>query len=76
MIALNIVLIAVVVLAIVGLLARAIIRDRRSKRTSGGAVHPSEAPLHHNLMMPREVRTRHMVRIPTRRKRGTGSPTG
>ncbi len=75
MIALNIVLMAVVVLAIAFVLARAIISDRHSKRASGGAVHPSDAPLHRDLVMPREMRTRRTGRMQTRRSRSTGSPT-
>ncbi len=46
MIALNIVLMAVVILAIASALAYAIVSDRRSKRASGAAVSPSDAPLH------------------------------
>jgi hypothetical protein len=75
MIALNIVLMALVVLAIAFVLARAIIHDRHSKRTSGGAVHPSDASLSDDLVMPHEMRTRRPARTQDRRNRGTGSPT-
>lgn len=56
MVALNVVLMAAIVVLLAGGLAWAIVRDRRSKRASGGATHPSEAPLSDNLMMPHEVR--------------------
>jgi len=65
MIALNVVLMAVVIVILAAALAWAIVADRRSKRTAA----PSDAPLHHNLMMPRQLRTRRMVR------RGRGSGT-
>ena len=69
MIALNVVLMAVIVLLIAGVLAWAIVADRRSKRTRAMS---SDAPLHHNLMMPRELRVRRMVH---RRGRKSGSST-
>ena len=52
-IAVNTVLMAVVLLLLGALLAGAIVSDRRSKRTAGGDVHPSDAPLHRDLAMPR-----------------------
>jgi hypothetical protein len=57
MIALNIALMTLVAVGIVSLLAWAIASDRRSKRTSGGELAPAAAPLHHNLVMPRELRS-------------------
>jgi hypothetical protein len=57
MIALNIVLMTLVTVGIVSLLAWAIASDRRSKRAAGGALAPSAAPLHRNLVMPRELRS-------------------
>ena len=57
MIALNIVLMTLVVVGIVSLLAWAIASDRRSKRAAGGALVPSAAPLHRNLVMPLELRS-------------------
>jgi hypothetical protein len=57
MIALNIVLMTLVVVGIVSLLAWAIASDRRSKRAAGGALAPSAAPLHRNLVMPLELRS-------------------
>lgn len=62
MIALNIVLMTAVAVGIVSLLAWAIVSDRRSKRTAGGEVPPAVAPLHHNLVMPRELRAQHELR--------------
>lgn len=70
MIALNIVLGAVAVVLLAGVLAWAISSDRRSKRASGGAVHPSQASLQDNLMMPRELRGR---RGANQRRRRSGS---
>ena len=52
-IAVNTVLIAVVLLLLGALLTGAIVSDRRSKRATGGDVHPSDAPLHRDLAMPR-----------------------
>jgi hypothetical protein len=57
MIALNIVLMTLVVVGIVSTLVWAIASDRRSKRAAGGELAPSAAPLHHNLVMPRELRS-------------------
>jgi hypothetical protein len=57
MIALNIVLMTTVVVGIVSLLAWAIVSDRRSRRAAGGELPPEVAPLTHNLVMPRELRT-------------------
>ena len=56
MIALNIVLMAAVVIGIVSLLTLAIVSDRRSYRTAGGELPPSAAPLHRNLEMPHDLR--------------------
>ena len=56
------------------MLKTAIVSDRRSKRASGAAIHPSDAPLHENLVMPREMRTRRTGRMHGRHNRGTGSP--
>lgn len=56
MIAVNIVLMTVVFVLLAGLLAWAIASDRQSTRTAGGAKSPSEKPLHHNLVMPHELR--------------------
>ncbi len=68
MVALNVVLMAVIIVLIAAVLAWAIVSDRRSKRASAA----SDAPLHHNLMMPRQLRNRRMVR-PSRRGRGSRS---
>jgi hypothetical protein len=57
MIALNIVLMTALILGIAGVLAWAIASDRRSKRAAGGT-SPSDKPLHHDLVMPHEVRAR------------------
>ena len=54
MIAVNIILMTVVAIGILSLLAWAIVSDRRSKRAAGGV--SAAAPLHHNLMMPHELR--------------------
>jgi hypothetical protein len=56
MIAVNIVLMVLVLVMLAGLLAWAIGSDRASKRAAGGAVPPSDKPLHHNLVMPHEMR--------------------
>lgn len=56
MIALNIVLMAAVVIGIVSLLAWAVVTDRKTFRAAGGEVPPSEAPFSRNLEMPRELR--------------------
>jgi hypothetical protein len=57
MIALNIMLMTFVVVGIVSMLVWAIASDRRSKRAAGGELAPSAAPLHRNLVMPRELRS-------------------
>jgi hypothetical protein len=73
MIAFNVILMIVVIVALASALAWAISSDRRSKRAAGGTVPREEAPLTENLMMPREVRAQrsHSVRI--RRKDRSGS---
>jgi hypothetical protein len=76
MIALNVLLMVVVAALIAVALAWAIVSDRRSKRARGGAVSPSDAPLHHNLVMPREMlRERRFGRMSGRRNRGPRTPT-
>ena len=70
MVALNVVLMAVIVVLIAAVLAWAIVSDRRSKRAEA----PSDAPLHHNLMMPRQLRNRRMTRS-NRSARGSRSST-
>ena len=74
MIAINIVLMIAVVVSLVGLLASAIVADRKSQRAAGGEVPPAEAPLTRNLVMPRELRS-HGVRVrstrPARRVAGS-----
>jgi hypothetical protein len=73
MIALNVLLMIVVVALIAFALAWAIVSDRRSKRA---AISPPDAPLHRNLVMPRELlRTRRFGRTPARRDRGPRTPT-
>lgn len=57
MIALNIVLMAAVVIGIVSLLAWAVATDRKTFRAAGGELPPSVAPLTRNLEMPRELRS-------------------
>ena len=57
MIAVNIALMAMVVVSLVSLLAWAIVSDRRSIRAAGGEAPPPEKPLHHNLVMPHELRS-------------------
>ncbi|HEX3618363.1 MAG TPA: hypothetical protein VHU61_17590 [Solirubrobacteraceae bacterium] len=75
MIALNVLLMVVVVVLIASVLAWAIISDRRSKRARGGAVSPSDAPLHRNLVMPRELlRSRRFGRAANRGNRGPRAP--
>jgi hypothetical protein len=73
MIAVNIVLMLAVVVSLVSLLAWAIVSDRRSYRAAGGESPPSDAPLHHNLVMPHELRAHrpsrgraHAYRTPSR----------
>jgi len=75
MIALNVLLMIVAVALIAFALAWAIVSDRRSKRARGGAVSPSDAPLHHNLVMPHEMlRSRRFGRTSGRRNRGSRTP--
>jgi len=69
MVALNVVLMAVVILAIAAALAWAIVSDRRSKRAASLS---DDAPLHQNLSMPRELRTRRPVSM---RRRSSRPPT-
>lgn len=57
MIALNIVLMAAVVIGIVSLLAWAVVTDRKTFRAAGGELPPATAPLSRNLEMPRELRS-------------------
>ena len=74
MIALNIVLMAAVVIGLVSLLAWAIASDRKSYRAAGGEVPPSVAPLHRNLELPQELRShRGRSRTPRARRRVPGS---
>ncbi|MGH2835688.1 MAG: hypothetical protein ACRDKD_05695 [Solirubrobacteraceae bacterium] len=56
-----------VVVGIVSLLAWAIVSDRHSKRTAGGELSPAVAPLHRNLVMPRELRAHSGARPHTAR---------
>ena len=69
MVALDYVLMAIVVVILVAALSWAIVSDRRSKRAAAS----SDASLQDNLMMPRQLRTRRMVR-PTRRGRSSATP--
>lgn len=69
MIAVNLILMTTVAVGIVTLLTWAIVSDRRSKRAAGGAVSPAVAPLHRNLVMPRELRTHRGSRTHTLRTR-------
>jgi hypothetical protein len=69
MVALNVVLMAAVILVIACALAGAIVSDRRSKRAAGGAVPPTDAPLHRNLMMPRGLRRERTHHLHLRRNR-------
>lgn len=73
MLALDVVLMVVAAVLLAGVLAWAISSDRRSKRASGGPVHPSQAPLRENLMMPGEMRGRRTVSL---RRRRPGSRSG
>ena len=73
MIALNIILMAAVSLGIVSLLAWAIVSDRRSKRAAGGELSPATAPLHHNLVMPHELRVHRAPKIHATRVRQSRS---
>jgi hypothetical protein len=74
MIALNIVLMAAVVIGIVSLLGWAVVTDRKTFRAAGGELPPSVAPLTRNLEMPRELRS-HGARAhaPRARRRVSGS---
>ncbi len=58
MLAINIVLMSLIAIAIVSPLSWAIVSDRRSHRTAGGEAPPTPAPLHRNLVMPEELRSR------------------
>jgi hypothetical protein len=58
MIAINIVFMSLIAIAIVSLLSWAVVSDRRSHRTAGGEAPPTPAPLHRNLVMPEELRSR------------------
>lgn len=74
MIALNIALMTAVVVALVGLLAWAVVTDRRTHRTAGGELPPSAAPLTRNLEMPRELRAHGgRTHAPRARRRVPGS---
>jgi len=76
MIALNILLMTAVVVGIVSLLAWAIVSDRRSRRAAGGELPPEVAPLTHNLVMPRELRTHRSARTrPAYSRRGAERST-
>lgn len=76
MIALNIVLMAAVVIGIVSLLAWAIVSDRRSQRAAGGELPVEATPLSANLEMPRELRAHRNARPrPVRTRRGTERST-
>jgi hypothetical protein len=69
MIALNLILMTTVAVGIVSLLSWAIVSDRRSKRAAGGELAPAVAPLHRNLVMPRELRAHRGGRTHTVRTR-------
>ena len=73
MIALNLILMTTVLIAIVSTLSWAIVSDRRSKRAAGGELSPALAPLHRNLVMPRELRAHRGSRTHTLRTRQTQS---
>jgi hypothetical protein len=73
MIALNLILMTIVLVGIVSLLSWAIVSDRRSKRAAGGELSPAVAPLHRNLVMPRELRAHRGARTHTVRARQTQS---
>ena len=68
MVALNVVLMAVVILLLGCALAWAIVSDRRSKRAAGGSVPPGEASIHDNLVMPRGLRHERTHHMHLRRK--------
>lgn len=69
MIALNLILMTIVFVAIVSVLSWAIVSDRRSKRAAGGELSPAVAPLHRNLVMPRDLRVHRGARKHTVRTR-------
>jgi hypothetical protein len=73
MIALNIVLMTLLVVALGCALAWAIVSDRHSKRATGGRVHPSDAPLHRDLVLPREMRKPAATQTQTQPKRRSQS---
>ena len=64
MIAVNILLMIVVLVLLAGLLAWAIGSERNSERAAGGAVAPSDKPLHHNLVLPHEMRGGRVGNLP------------
>ena len=69
MIALNLILMTVVFVGIVSGLSWAIVSDRRSQRAAGGELSPAVAPLHRNLVMPRDLRAHRGGRSHTVRAR-------
>jgi hypothetical protein len=74
MVALNIVLMILVLVLLAGLLAWAIASDRGSNRAAGGAVSPSDKPLHHNLELPHEMRGGRVGKLhPKDRARSAGA---
>jgi hypothetical protein len=73
MIAFNLILMTTVVVGIVSLLSWAIVSDSRSKRAAGGELLSAVAPLHRNLMMPRELRAHRGGCTHTARTRQTQS---
>jgi hypothetical protein len=75
MIALNIVLMSLAVVALACALAWAIVSDRRSKRAAGGPVHPADAPLDRDLVLPDEMRGRPAARLRGERARASRSST-
>lgn len=56
MIAVNIILMTAVATGIFSLLSWAIVSDRRSSRAAAGELAPAAAQLHHDLVMPHELR--------------------
>jgi hypothetical protein len=76
MIALNIGLMTAVVVGVVSLLAWAVVTDRRTRRAAGGEISPAQAPLHHNLTMPHELRGRRARPHAAHRRPATGSSIG
>ena len=73
MIAINIVLMSLVATTVVSLLSWAVVSDRRSERTAGGEAPPTPAPLHRNLVMPEELRSRPHWRRRSRAHRANDS---